>query len=326
MSPMESDSAAVRLGTVVDASRDDIERRWLASVRRDLTHARPVELMRLRDGLAHYLSGLVVLLTGSHVLRQQGARDVWLEVARSRGVTRARAGFDIEQLVHELVVLGRVIRDVAIERGVLTAGPEAVLADLLDAAIGAAVRAYVDARDREARVRQDRHADFLTHELRNPLGTAMLTAARLRQERTAGDTDALDRLDRCHDRLSSLIDRLLLTQKLEAAKPESRPTPTSLGQVMSGLLERASGAAAAKGLAFQVSYDPLVELRVDSLLTRVAIQRLVEDAVADTETGWVEVAVEERRDTLVIHLRDTCGAIARGQLAIAKRAIPGPCG
>src|SRR5438046_2810665 len=83
-------------------------------------------------------------------------RRVWLKVAREHGVTRVRLGFDIGQLVREFVILRHVIRDVSVARG---CGPEveAVLADVLDAAIGEAVAAYVEARDLEAQRKQAEH-------------------------------------------------------------------------------------------------------------------------------------------------------------------------
>lgn len=330
---MEPQSAASRLGTLVDTHRNDIERRWLAGVGPG-AGSNVDDVARLRACLSDYLSGLAVVLSESRIIRQQGAREIWLEVARARGATRARGGLDsarggieIEQLVNELSVLGRVVRDLAAERGVPLHGPGVALADLLtdvlDAAIAAAVRAYVDARDREARRVQARHVSYLTHELRSPLGTAMLTAGQLRGRRATFDEGTLDRLDRCHERLANLIDRVLRTQTFEAEKPACRPTATTLGHILEGAFDRALEVAADKGLQLRVSFDPRVALSVDPLLTRVAVQRLVEGAVAHTDTGWIEVVVEERRDAIVLDLRDTCaiGDAARAELALAKRAV-----
>lgn len=323
---MEPQSAASRLGTLVDTHRNDIERRWLAGVGPG-AGSNVDDVARLRACLSDYLSGLAVVLSESRIIRQQGAREIWLEVARARGATRARGGLDIEQLVNELSVLGRVVRDLAAERGVPLHGPGVALADLLaevlDAAIGAAVRAYVDARDREARRVQARHVSYLTHELRSPLGTAMLTAGQLRGRRATFDEGTLDRLDRCHERLANLIDRVLRTQTFEAEKPACRPTATTLGHILEGAFDRARAVAADKGLQLRVSFDPRVALSVDPLLTRVAVQRLVEGAVADTDTGWIEIVVEERRDAIVLDLRDTCAIsdAARAELALAKRAV-----
>jgi signal transduction histidine kinase len=330
---MESQSAASRLGTLVDTHRNDLERRWLASVAGG-TSSNKEDVARLRAGLGDYLSGLAVVLSESRLIRRQGAREIWLEVARARGATRARGGtesagggMEVEELVRELSVLGRVVRELASERGVPLHGPGAdlgdVLAEVLDAAIGAAVRAYTDARDREARRARAREASILIHELRNPLATAMLTAGRLRDRRAPLDDGTLDRLDRCHERLASLIERMPRTQTIEAEKPTCRPTATTLGQILEGALDRARAAAFGKGLELRVSFDPRIAVRVDALLTRVAVQRLVEGAVADTDAGWIEVVVEDRRDAIVLDLRGT-GAVAdaaRAELALAKRAF-----
>ena len=112
---------------------------------------------------------------------EQNAREDWSKVAREHGVTRVRIGFDIGQLVHEFVVLRHVIHAVAAERGLTLTGPTAILADILDAAIAAAVQAYVEARDHETKRTQAEHVAFLTHELRNPLGMATLTVSQLRR-------------------------------------------------------------------------------------------------------------------------------------------------
>jgi signal transduction histidine kinase len=168
---------------------------------------------------------------------------------------------------------------------------------------------------------QARHVSFLTHELRDPLGTAMLTASQLRRRDAPIDEGALDRLDRCHERLSNMIERVLRTQTFETEKPTCRPAAKTLGQILGGAFDRAREAAANKGLDLRVSFDPCVALQVDPLLTRVVAQRLVEEAVADTEAGWIDVVVEERRDAIVFHLRDTCAAVGRADLAIAKRAV-----
>jgi signal transduction histidine kinase len=50
------------------------------------------------------------------------------------------------------------------------------VAELTDAAITKAVRAYVHARDYETRRMQAEHIGFLTHELRNPLMVAISAA------------------------------------------------------------------------------------------------------------------------------------------------------
>src|SRR5690606_18427560 len=132
-----------------------------------------VELTQLRDGIPDYLAALGKLLTGGASKLDGDGSAIWSRIAREHGITRVRIGFDIDQLIHEFVVLRHVIRAVATEHGLPAIAAEASLADLIDAAISEAVRAYVGARDHDARRAQAENVGFITHELRNPLSTAV---------------------------------------------------------------------------------------------------------------------------------------------------------
>jgi signal transduction histidine kinase len=310
MTPSEVNAAAQQLGQAIDEGREQIETRWLQWVQRDIIAAAGVELTQLRNGMPDYLDGIVRLLCGSGPKTfEQNARSIWSRVAREHGVTRVRIGFDIGQLVHEFVVLRHVIRDIAKQKGVAMDAPEAILADVLDAAISEAVQAYVRARDHEAQRKQAEHLGFLTHELRNPLGTATLTVSQLRRRVPPEHAALLDKLERSHRRLTDLIDNVLLAEKLEAGKVDSRPMDLSLGQVMEGALEAAQAVADHKGLELRVTCDPTLHVHVDPLLTRSAIQNLADNATKFTDEGRVDVTVEELRDDFVVHVRDTCGGI-----------------
>jgi signal transduction histidine kinase len=308
---------AIRLADAIDRNRASIEGRWLERVRRDIARTPGVELTQLRDGIPDYLVALVDLL------RQLGGEDpgprsrtMWSDVARGHGITRVRIGFDISQLVHEFVALRQVIREVAAEEEIDRRGPEALLADVLDGAIAAAVQAYVDARDYDARRQQAETVGFVTHELRNPLTSATLAASQLRNSASAEQLAALDTLDRSHRRLRDLIDGVLLSGQLEAGIPAVQPTELRLGEVIEGALEPARAAAEAKGIAFHVRYDPELNLFADPTLTRSAIQNLADNAAKYTDAGHVDIEAERRPDTgeLVIHFRDTCQGISAEEL------------
>ena len=155
------DEAAALLGHAIDQNRLEIERRWLARVQADVADRPSISLTQLRDGLPHYLAALVEQLRGSSAVDIEArSESVWTKVARDHGVTRVRLGFDITQLIHEFIVLRHVIRDISEESGIAVNGPDAVLADVLDAAISTAVTAYVDARDYETRKKQAEHIAF----------------------------------------------------------------------------------------------------------------------------------------------------------------------
>jgi signal transduction histidine kinase len=305
----------VLLGQTIDENRAEIERRWLERVQAEIAEHPDIELTQLRDGLPDYLVALVDQLRGAGAdALEARSESIWARVARDHGVTRVRLGFDITQLIHEFIVLRHVIRDVSRENGMLADSPDAVLADVLDAAISAAVKAYVDARDYDVRKKQAEHIGFLTHELRNPLSTARLATTQLRLHAVPEQLGLLDRLERSHQRLNALIDGVLLTERLESGVIASHPLEVQVGQIMEGALEAARAVAAQKGLAFKTSYDPDRSVRVDPVLTRSAVQNLADNAAKYTDHGEVALTVENRQDELVVHVRDTCEGISPEEL------------
>src|SRR4051812_11336636 len=102
-----------KLAALIEEERFEIERRWLERVREDI--APGADLTGLRAGLADYLTGLAALLKGTQPASGGDPRQVWAKVANEQGVTGIRIGFDIGQLVHELVVLRHVVRTIGRE-------------------------------------------------------------------------------------------------------------------------------------------------------------------------------------------------------------------
>jgi signal transduction histidine kinase len=306
------------LGRAIQERRSEIVQRWLERVQQDVLRTPGVSITQLRDGMPDYLTGLSELLASGGDAAG-GRRAAWERVAREHGVTRVRIGFDISQLVHEFIVLRQVIRDVVAEQAQPPPDVEAVLADLLDAAIASSVQSYVDARDYEARRRQAENIGFITHELRNPLSTAMLIVAQL-QTKMVEEVEArvappvVERLERSLRAIEQLIASVLLTEKLEAGKQEARAVPVRLVDVVGSAVEAARRVAAQKGLAFNVSYDPNLTVRVDPMLTRSAIQNLADNAAKYTDAGSVDIVVSTDGGALVVDVRDTCDGLSAEEL------------
>jgi signal transduction histidine kinase len=309
------DEAAQRLSQVIARERSTIERQWLDQVQRDVVTTPGVELTQLRDGMPDYLDALVKVLAAGQNALDRTARSAWQDVAGEHGITRVRIGFDIGQLVREFIVLRHVIRRVVEDQqGGPDAEVEGILADVVEAAVTAAVRAYVDARDHQLRRTQAENIGFLTHELRNPLSTAVLAANQLRRHAPPTQGPVLDTLDRGLGKLADLIDSVLLTQKLEAGKVRVRPVPIALVEIIEPSLEASRRVAEQKQLSFLVSFDTRLTVELDPLLTRSAIQNLADNAVKYTDLGGVELNVEDRGETFRLHLRDSCAGISPEEL------------
>jgi len=310
-----TDIARQRLCKVIEQRREEIEQRWLERVQRDVVKRPGVELTQLRDGMPDYLVALSNALRSESIGKSLGERgdSAWSKVARDHGITRVRIGFDIGQLVHEFVVLRRVINEVAQKHDPGFSEAESLLTELLDSAISVAVQAYVDARDHEARRAQAANIGFLIHELRQPLSTATLTSARLRTSAVSEQLPALDILDRTLRRLADLIASVLLTEKLEAGQLQLQLSEITLRELMEPV-ESLKKAAEQKGLQLHATYDPELTVLLDPTLTRSIIQNLVENAVKYTDQGVVDVSVTHTRNEIVLDVYDTCEGLSEEEL------------
>jgi len=251
---------------------------------------------------------------------------------------------DVGGVVRELLILRRVLLDVAQERGLVTGPDEAGrLVRLMDAGTAALVKSHVEMHQQEARWLQARYIGFITHELRNPLTVATVAATQLRRLVTSlAAGRALDLLDRSLHRIRDLTDRILLTERFEAGEVQTHPEDVSLGTIIDQALLSARENARAKGIDVLVECDGALLLRVDLELAAAAVQNVVDNAVKFTDSGRVEITVKEQGASVVVHVRDTCRGIPaedllrvfqpfqRGRtgklgtglgLAIAKRAV-----
>jgi signal transduction histidine kinase len=302
------------LGGIISTNALEIEQRWLQCVTENVARTQGIEPTQLRDGIPDYLAALSEALRGRSDEADVAGAAIWAKIAHEHGITRVRIGFDIDQLVQEFVALRHVIREVAIEHGVPTDGAEAMLADLIDAAITEAVRAYVHARDYETRRVQAEHIGFLTHELRNPLMAAISAADLLRQEASPDQIRRLDVLDRNHRRLMELIDGVLDTARLVVGSIKPKLVVAREGEILDSATEAALAVANKKGLSFEVLCNPERRIRLDPELTRSAIQNLADNAVKYTDAGAVEISVDDTETTWSVHVRDTCNGLSREEL------------
>ncbi len=283
----------------------EIERRWLDQVRRDLVGQRDLHVMQIRDGIPEYLKALSSLLASTDERFRADGTASWIRVAREHGLARVQIGFDIDQLIREFITLRHVIGAVTREHGVATEPLDALLADVVDEAIAESVRAYVRARDYEARRAQAEKIGFVTHELRNPLAAVVQAESAIRAISVPAQRLALDILERGHRRLTELIDSVLDTERLDGQAITPKLSPVRTQELIESATAVARKAAADKGLQLVVEEGPDRTLTLDRDLTSSAIQNLVDNAVKYTDFGRVDVAVDDRPTTWSVHVRDT---------------------
>ncbi len=309
----------VRLAAMIDEHADDIVRRWLVLVRADAA-AEGVSITDLQDGIHEYLHRLAELLRSESAASSDGV-STWTTIAREHAITRVRLGFDVTQLFHELVILRQITTKTLTDEGVLPRTPARSsierIYDMIDAAMTASIKSYVDYRDYVTRRAEAEHVGFLTHELKNPLAAAMLATDHLRQnEDRPSQLQLFDVLERNLDRLRKLVENVLLEKRLEVTKLESHPVDLTAGQLFGEAIDVARRAAQKKHLQFVADLDPSIALRADADLTLTAAENLLDNAVKYTDVGQIAVNLEDLPEKVVFHVRDHCGGLSPSELRV----------
>jgi signal transduction histidine kinase len=278
---------------------------------------REVDESQLRDAMPDYLARIADALRESAdgVVRTDAA---WADVAREHGAMRVQLGFDLEELLGEFVILRRVVLGVLREEGCLadSAVLDEVL-DLIESGMLVSARAYTESRDYAQRGQEAEHISFITHELRNPMTTALLAVGKVKKlaGRSAPDIGvAAEIAERNLRRLDELISGVLKAERLGAGMVKAKLEMTPLSDVVEPALGLACEVAASKGLDLQLQLPPGATAYCDPQLTRSAVQNLVDNAVKFTDRGRVSVVVVEHPPELSIHVFDSCGGIPSAEL------------
>jgi signal transduction histidine kinase len=299
----------------IEARASVIKSAWRERVEADLRRRhRDMGGTRLGNALGEYLLGLAGALRGEAPL-VDAAMMAWHEAERRFGLTPVREGFDLDQLGRELILLRQSISEELLAQ---SAADEALIAPLTDAALSAAMSSYVHARDHASRRAQAEHGTFVTHELRNPLTTALVTVSQLRKnDHEVIPAERLELLERSLLRLRNLIDSVLAGERMELEDVVVERQNVTLGELAEEALRGAYEEARDRGLSLLVRLDADVAVHVDRSLTVSALRNLVENALTFTEEGRVELSSEVRGDEVVLHLLDNCEGVSSQMLTNA---------
>jgi signal transduction histidine kinase len=304
------------LADAIERSQNEIEERWLARIRVDAnaTHA---DLTDLKDGVGRYLQRIAQSFRDPHI--DHSGTEAWNDLATEHALNRVRLGFDVEQLMHELVLLRRTLTEVLREQGFTPSGSlmERIL-EVIDTATAASVKRYVQARDYAARRQRAEHLGFLAHQVRSPISGALLALGHARRHQSEPEklAPSLARVERSLDRVHKLIDEALLIESFDANAIQPTFVDSTIGDVLEDLVASAQDAAARKRLVFRADYDPAATLRTDPKLLRTALEHVIENAIKYTDDGEVSFIVQEAQDRFEFHVHDNCQGISRAELAI----------
>lgn len=293
------------LGNFLRSERQALLDRWLKRVESVLDDPQLTKA-ELRDHMPELLKGLAKTVSPGDT-----PDEVVTEPGNKHGIQRFRVGFDLREVVTEYGLLLDIILEAAHASDVDVT--PANLRDLIAAVnlgIAEAVSAFADERREAEHKLAAEHVSFVSHELRNPLGAALLSLELLestsldeRQTRLGG------MVRRNLTRLRDLVHQVLTAERLRAGvAPRLEKCP--LRAALAEATEEATLTAQSRDVGLRVECATDVDVTADPRLLNSIVANLVQNAVKFSRPGGVvQVRAREEDGRLVLEVSDSCGGI-----------------
>lgn len=281
--------------------------------------------VELTVGLPVFLNQLVDALRLA-VSSGEVNHDSIMTTARRHGSTLLHQGFTVAQVVHDYGDLCQVITELAVEQNAALSTEEFRTLNLcLDDAIAGAVTEYSQERERlirdestqrERTIRDEgvERLGVLAHELRNQLGSAMLSFDSIKKGIVAPSGSTSTLLARSLMGLQRLIDRSLADVRLDAGIPT--PEPIAVADLIEEIEISGSMQAQSKEIQFTVpSVERSVIVQADRQILSAAVANLLHNAFKFTQRkGNVSLTTRSTADRVLIEVADECGGLPRGKV------------
>lgn len=152
-------------------------------------------------------------------------------------------------------------------------------------------------------------AHAVIHDLRTPIFTILLAAELLKQTSlTVKQTQKLNQIEQSGQRLNSMIDSLLLMAKLESGKDLLNPKPTSLTEIVEGVVYEFSPATLKKQIELTVKVpDQERWVIADSDLIQRVLENLLNNAIKfapKQSQVIIEIEHPTSTNTVKVHIKD----------------------
>ena len=237
------------------------------------------------------------------------------ELAVDHGSQRFHAGFSLGAVIREYGVLRECLLDLIRDRRLAVDIDELqVMMEALNVAVVNAAEQYVRERDQVIERQSQRYFGFIAHELRNPLGSALL-AAHVLQRRSASQLDVtVARLVRNLAIVRDLIDNSLFSVRIqELGRNRSLGVADiSLRDVVVDVRDELAGDIEEKAISVRI--DGEAALQGDPRLIRSAVTNLLRNAAKYTRRGGtIDVRIRSDHDLASIEVEDECGGLPDGQ-------------
>jgi signal transduction histidine kinase len=193
---------------------------WEDRVNKEIEAARPQDTLALRNSLPEFLKQIADALSNTIDRTTARRRSDQLESTRlgkRHGEDRtAFSDYTIDQLITEYHILRQVLCDVMEDEAPLTAFEREVIVSSIEQAVNDAATEYSEILKKM----RERMSTTLTHDLRNPLTSAKISAQLVLRRLSADDASVskMKLIIRNMDRLDQMITEVLDASRLEAGQ------------------------------------------------------------------------------------------------------------
>jgi len=303
------------LHVALEERAHEVMARWKQAVQGTIV-PESLPVIELLDHLPVFLREVVAALRDDDDASTIRATAEETKTASTHGSQRLRLGFSLDAVVREYGAMRNAIIDTGRAAGVqITIREAQVVFDSTIDGIATAVSEYARQRDAELFRQHNEHVAFLAHELRNPLGSAVMATTMLEQRGFIPVSDrAAVALNTSLGKIRELVDHAL-EEGRTAAGVELRRQPTSIRSVLEGVELAAGTDATAREVSISIRCEDEVDVMVDRRLIHSAFSNIVRNAIKYTHAGGaVEVRAHVVDDRMVVEVEDACGGLPPGSV------------
>lgn len=287
----------------LEARRSELAQAWLERLSRRL-RIRPRRVFpteRLLNHIPHVIAGVARNLAEGHGTFP--ADELVRDITTMTGL-RLDQGFDLQELVYEYRILGRLLFDTLeeerrsyphdVESDELV-GLSAHLHQLVFGLLTVTVGAYLEegfSRRLDVARRLDDYAAALEHELRNGLQKALVSVEVLASERAAEEGFRQEWAGRTREAVGSLVEKLEAVRSVALGYPTDHAKEATLGEVIAAAVDELVEEAEESDVRIDVA-DDLPGFLVDGARVQTILMNLMHNAIkysdVQKEVRWIRI-------------------------------------
>ncbi len=244
------------------------------------------------------------------------------EIATEAGIYGAellRLGYTLSHVVHAYGSMCQAITKVAIKKNVAITSQE--FNDLnrcLDVAIAGAVTTFQNLLNAQVSHQEVEHIGQLAHELRNALGTVVMSLDVIKDGAFGFKGNTGQVLDRGLQRMEELIGRALTEVRLRV-EPKVIPESVNLLLLVDQIVLTAGFEARSKNQTLDIKINPEFFVKADRQLMYSAVSNLIQNAIKYTcDGGLIQVRSVINKENVIIEVEDECGGLPNTKVDLFK--------